>query len=175
MLLFRFSYSVIIIISLYFGYDWNYCCRFPPDRYNKMDLRVKRIFVYPIKSCGAFETNEWQLESYGFLYDRNWVVVSDTGVCMTQLEEPKLCLIRPYVDLQKGTMSLLYAGKLIPHQWSVILYILPRLKIRPRRSFSDTVIIIMVPWSEGWCAAACGFDRNRDFEHNNSGNIVMWN
>ncbi|XP_025408329.1 molybdenum cofactor sulfurase 2 isoform X2 [Sipha flava] len=79
------------------------------DAYNKMDLRVKRIFVYPIKSCGAFETNEWQLESYGFLYDRNWVVVSDTGVCMTQLEEPKLCLIRPYVDLQKGTMSLLYA------------------------------------------------------------------
>lgn len=80
-----------------------------------MDLHVKRIFVYPIKSCGAFETDEWQLESYGFLYDRNWAVISDMGVCMTQLEEPKLCLIRPSMDLRKGTMSLVYAGKLIPH------------------------------------------------------------
>jgi len=75
-----------------------------------MDLRVSRIFVYPIKSCGAFETDEWQLEPYGLLYDRNWAVVSDSGVCMTQLQEPKLCLVRPSIDLQKGTMTLVYAG-----------------------------------------------------------------
>jgi molybdenum cofactor sulfurtransferase len=76
-----------------------------------MDLHVSRIFVYPIKSCGAYETDEWQLESYGFQYDRNWAVISNTGVCMTQMEEPKLCLVRPYMDLQKGTMTLVYAGK----------------------------------------------------------------
>uniref|UniRef100_A0A2H8TH52 Molybdenum cofactor sulfurase n=2 Tax=Melanaphis sacchari TaxID=742174 RepID=A0A2H8TH52_9HEMI len=74
-----------------------------------MDLHVSRIFVYPIKSCGAYETDEWQLESYGFQYDRNWAVISKTGVCMTQMEEPKLCLVRPYIDLQKRTMTLEYA------------------------------------------------------------------
>ncbi|XP_025198995.1 molybdenum cofactor sulfurase 3 isoform X1 [Melanaphis sacchari] len=79
------------------------------DEYNKMDLHVSRIFVYPIKSCGAYETDEWQLESYGFQYDRNWAVISKTGVCMTQMEEPKLCLVRPYIDLQKRTMTLEYA------------------------------------------------------------------
>jgi len=81
------------------------------SRYNKMDLKVSKLFVYPIKSCGAFETNEWMLEPSGFSYDRNWAVVSDTGVCITQMLEPKLCLVRPYIDLQKRTMTLIYAGK----------------------------------------------------------------
>lgn len=76
-----------------------------------MNLRVSRIFVYPIKSCGPVETDEWPLESYGFLYDRNWAVVSETGTCITQFEEPKLCLVQPYIDLKKGTMTLVYAGK----------------------------------------------------------------
>ncbi|CAI6347630.1 unnamed protein product [Macrosiphum euphorbiae] len=74
-----------------------------------MDLHVSRIFVFPIKSCGAYEAEEWQLESYGFQYDRCWAVVSTAGVCMTQMEDPKLCLVRPYIDLQKGTMTLVYA------------------------------------------------------------------
>lgn len=76
-----------------------------------MDLRVSRIFVFPIKSCGLFEIDEWQLESYGFLYDRNWAVVSESGICLTQLQEPKLCLVKPHIDLQKGIMTLVYAGK----------------------------------------------------------------
>lgn len=75
-----------------------------------MDLRLSRIFVYPIKSCGAFETDEWDLEYYGLLYDRNWAVVTESGKCMTQMEEPKLCLVHPYMDLQKGTITLKYAG-----------------------------------------------------------------
>ncbi|XP_008186154.1 molybdenum cofactor sulfurase-like isoform X1 [Acyrthosiphon pisum] len=74
-----------------------------------MDLHVSRLFVFPIKSCGAYETDEWQLESYGFQYDRNWAVVSTSEVCITQTEDPKLCLIKPYIDLQKGTMTLVYA------------------------------------------------------------------
>jgi len=76
-----------------------------------MDLRVSRIFVYPIKSCGAYETDEWELEPYGFKYDRNFAVVSTSGVCLTQIEEPKLCLVKPYFDLKTGTMTLVYAGK----------------------------------------------------------------
>lgn len=79
------------------------------EEYNKMDLRVSRIFVYPIKSCGAYETDEWELEPYGFKYDRSWAVVSSSGVCMTQMEEPKLCLVKPYFDLKSGTMTLVYA------------------------------------------------------------------
>ncbi|XP_029341940.1 molybdenum cofactor sulfurase-like isoform X1 [Acyrthosiphon pisum] len=79
------------------------------DEYNRMDLHVSRLFVFPIKSCGAYETDEWQLETYGFQYDRNWAVVSTSGVCMTQMEDPKLCLVKPYIDLQKGTMTLVYA------------------------------------------------------------------
>ncbi|XP_022171855.1 molybdenum cofactor sulfurase-like [Myzus persicae] len=74
-----------------------------------MDLHVSRIFVYPIKSCGAYETKEWLLEPYGFQYDRSWAVVSEAGMCMTQMEEPKLCLVKPYIDLQRGTMTLVYA------------------------------------------------------------------
>ncbi|XP_050419672.1 molybdenum cofactor sulfurase 1 isoform X2 [Adelges cooleyi] len=77
---------------------------------NSNNLRVSRIFVYPIKSCGSVEVNQWPLESYGLLYDRVWTVLSEDGVCMTQLKEPKLCLIQPEIDLFKGIMTLTYAG-----------------------------------------------------------------
>lgn len=100
-----FVMSIIIVFNLSLGVR---LCR----RLNKIDLRVSKIFVYPIKSCGVFETDEWPMESYGFRYDRNWAVISERGECITQMEEPKLCLVRPHVDLRNGTMTLVYAGKL---------------------------------------------------------------
>ncbi|XP_050440727.1 molybdenum cofactor sulfurase-like [Adelges cooleyi] len=75
-----------------------------------MDLRVSRIYVYPIKSCGGVKVDEWPLEMYGFRYDRIWAVFSEDGLCVTQLEEPKMCLIQPEINLSKGKMTLTYAG-----------------------------------------------------------------
>lgn len=74
-------------------------------------MKVSRIFIYPIKSCGFIEVDRWPIDIYGLKYDRAWAIVDEKGVCLTQLKEPKLCLIRPQINLEKGVMVLNFAGK----------------------------------------------------------------
>lgn len=57
--------------------------------------KLLKIFIYPIKSCGPFsiETN-WYLSNTGLMYDRQWMIVNHSGVCLTQKQEPRMCLIK---------------------------------------------------------------------------------
>ncbi|XP_076830610.1 molybdenum cofactor sulfurase [Brachyhypopomus gauderio] len=71
---------------------------------------LTNIFIYPIKSCAAFEVTEWPLGPQGLLYDRTWMVVNENGVCLSQKREPKLCLIHPHVCLASNTLSLQASG-----------------------------------------------------------------
>ncbi|KAL3836313.1 hypothetical protein ACJMK2_021749 [Sinanodonta woodiana] len=71
---------------------------------------LTNIFVYPVKSCGAFSVNEWQLTARGLLYDREWMIVSESGVALSQKREPKLCLLQPRIDLSDQTLVLSYPG-----------------------------------------------------------------
>lgn len=70
------------------------------------------IYVYPIKSCGGMRTDSWVTGSKGLLYDREWMVVTPAGVCLTQKREPKLCLIRPSIDLSSRLLILHFSGEL---------------------------------------------------------------
>ncbi|GAB6031894.1 hypothetical protein CHUAL_010290 [Chamberlinius hualienensis] len=67
---------------------------------------ITAITLYPIKSCGGFEVNSWKVGKRGFLYDRNWMIVSNGGVSLTQKKEPKLCFIKPEIDLQKQILRV---------------------------------------------------------------------
>ncbi|ELT90808.1 hypothetical protein CAPTEDRAFT_166504, partial [Capitella teleta] len=82
-----------------------------PDEKEKEETAcvLKKIFLYPIKSCGAFEVLEWPLSDRGLLHDRNWMVISPNGVCLNQKRFPKMCLIRPCIDLNAGTLTLCHA------------------------------------------------------------------
>lgn len=33
---------------------------------NDDDLTLKKIYIYPIKSCGSFEVNSWEIKETGF-------------------------------------------------------------------------------------------------------------
>jgi molybdenum cofactor sulfurtransferase len=70
------------------------------------------IYVYPIKSCGGMRTENWVTGSKGLLYDREWMVVTPAGVCLTQKREPRLCLIRPSIDLNSRLLILHFSGEL---------------------------------------------------------------
>ncbi|XP_061178018.1 molybdenum cofactor sulfurase-like [Saccostrea echinata] len=70
--------------------------------------RLTNICLYPVKSCAAFTVLEWDIGSKGLLYDREWMIVSDNGVAISQKREPRLCLIKPSIDLLKGTLTLHY-------------------------------------------------------------------
>ncbi|XP_015212667.2 molybdenum cofactor sulfurase isoform X1 [Lepisosteus oculatus] len=71
---------------------------------------LTNIFLYPIKSCAAVEVREWPIGERGLLYDRIWMVVNVNGVCLSQKQEPKLCLIRPHISLQHSKLSLSAEG-----------------------------------------------------------------
>lgn len=73
-------------------------------------ITVTNIYLYPIKSCSAFEVTEWPVGNRGLLYDRNWMVVNQNGVCITQKQEPKLCLINPSIDLKQKIMVIQAEG-----------------------------------------------------------------
>ncbi|XP_004529791.1 molybdenum cofactor sulfurase isoform X1 [Ceratitis capitata] len=82
-----------------------------PERLRHVSQRLKpqlkRICIYPIKSCGAFEvTSAWQLTSSGFKYDRAWMIVDVNGMAITQKHFTRLCLIRPVVKLEEGILEL---------------------------------------------------------------------
>ncbi|KAG8521657.1 Molybdenum cofactor sulfurase [Galemys pyrenaicus] len=72
---------------------------------------VTNLYLYPIKSCAAFEVKaSWPVGHQGLLYDRNWMVVNHNGICMSQKQEPRLCLIQPFIDLQQKIMVVKAPG-----------------------------------------------------------------
>ncbi|XP_052212414.1 molybdenum cofactor sulfurase-like [Dreissena polymorpha] len=68
------------------------------------------IFLYPVKSCAAFRVPRWPLCSRGLLYDREWMIVMETGIALTQKREYRLCLLRPSIDLLSGQLILAFPG-----------------------------------------------------------------
>ncbi|KAJ8401430.1 hypothetical protein AAFF_G00383490 [Aldrovandia affinis] len=71
---------------------------------------LTNIFLYPIKSCAALEVSEWPLGPHGLLYDRVWMVVNINGVCLSQKQEPRLCLICPQIHLATKELSVHASG-----------------------------------------------------------------
>ncbi|XP_030360521.1 molybdenum cofactor sulfurase isoform X2 [Strigops habroptila] len=56
------------------------------------------------------QVTEWPVGNQGLLYDRNWMIVNENGVCITQKQEPRLCLINPSIDLKKKIMVIQAEG-----------------------------------------------------------------
>ncbi|KAG5683520.1 hypothetical protein PVAND_012794 [Polypedilum vanderplanki] len=69
---------------------------------------LKSIRIYPIKSCGAMKIDtEWPLSRTGLKYDREWMIMNgNNGTSLTQKNEPKMCMIWPYIDESKNTLRL---------------------------------------------------------------------
>ncbi|KAL5009872.1 hypothetical protein ScPMuIL_012177 [Solemya velum] len=74
--------------------------------------RLTNIYVYPIKSCAAFEVSQWNIGSRGLQYDREWVLISENKKVITQKQEPKLCLLQPQICLKTQTLILRYPGSM---------------------------------------------------------------
>ncbi|XP_018590148.1 molybdenum cofactor sulfurase isoform X5 [Scleropages formosus] len=59
------------------------------------------------------QVDHWPLGPLGLQYDRLWMVVNINGVCMSQKQEPRLCLIKPTVHWASRELHL-YAPGLKP-------------------------------------------------------------
>ncbi|XP_061601718.1 molybdenum cofactor sulfurase isoform X1 [Cololabis saira] len=71
---------------------------------------LTNIYIYPIKSCAAFEVHDWPVGPLGLMYDRGWMVVNGNGVCLSQKRETRLCLICPQVQLPSNKLFLQASG-----------------------------------------------------------------
>ncbi|XP_053477092.1 molybdenum cofactor sulfurase isoform X5 [Ictalurus furcatus] len=56
------------------------------------------------------QVTEWPLGTQGLLYDRMWMVVNENGVCLSQKQEPKLCLVHPRICLTSKTLCVEASG-----------------------------------------------------------------
>jgi uncharacterized protein YcbX len=57
--------------------------------------KIAELFVYPVKSCAGVRMDEVSIAPTGFKFDRNWMIIDDSGTFVTQREHPKLALVQP--------------------------------------------------------------------------------
>jgi len=102
----QFKRLITVFLSFYLGssLSWNvlwFLC-LPPVRGIVKSVTM-RCFI-------MFQVNEWEVGNRGLLYDRQRMIVTDLGVCLTQKREPRLCLIKPSVDLLSKILSVTAPG-----------------------------------------------------------------
>lgn len=82
---------------------------------NSRTLRVKTMTIYPIKSCGGFDITHglrWRVRAEGLAWDREWCLVHrGSGQALSQKRYPKMALLRPHLDLERGIMQVTFHGR----------------------------------------------------------------
>ena len=56
------------------------------------------------------QVKKWPTGPKGLLYDREWMVVSEQGYCISQKQVPAMALLLPHVDLDTDTLTLTKRG-----------------------------------------------------------------
>ncbi|OWR51340.1 molybdenum cofactor sulfurase [Danaus plexippus plexippus] len=75
------------------------------------NITLTELAIFPVKSCGAFKIKTgWMIGTKGFEYDREWMIVKDNGVCLTQKQNSRMCMIQPIIDLNKKCLTLTFKG-----------------------------------------------------------------
>ncbi|XP_050343262.1 molybdenum cofactor sulfurase [Nymphalis io] len=84
-----------------------------PEYYNnKYKMTLTEIAIFPIKSCGAFKIKSgWKIGIKGLEFDREWMIVKENGICLTQKQCPLMCKIQPFIDLGKRCLTLYFDGQ----------------------------------------------------------------
>lgn len=59
-----------------------------------MNIEVTGLSYYPIKSCGAIESDEVAFSEFGIEYDREWMLVGSKGQFLSQRNHPELALVQ---------------------------------------------------------------------------------
>lgn len=63
-----------------------------------MTISILSLHTYPVKSCGGITHTQIGVSAMGLAYDRQWVVVDDSGNFLTQRAHPRMALVQPALD-----------------------------------------------------------------------------
>ena len=58
------------------------------------------------------QVDRWWVSETGLLYDREWMIVNEHGMLLTQKREPRLVFIKPSIDLEQNGLILQCEGNL---------------------------------------------------------------
>jgi uncharacterized protein YcbX len=78
-----------------------------------LDIRIRSLHLYPVKSCAGLAVDEALLVETGFDLDRAWMVVDPDGSFVSQRELPRMALVRP--QFKGGDLVLRAPGMLALH------------------------------------------------------------
>ncbi len=73
-----------------------------------MSAEITQLISYPIKSCAGISHDEIEINEIGLLGDRQWMLVDQHGVFLSQRKQPKMALIQP--QLSASTLELSAPG-----------------------------------------------------------------
>lgn len=73
-------------------------------------LEITALYCYPIKSCGQVSLNSALLSPMGLAYDRQWMLVDDAGVFLSQRTTPKMGLIAVTLNDTNGQITVKAPG-----------------------------------------------------------------
>lgn len=93
-----------------------------PSEVNKlkeMYFKISSLYIYPIKSCAPMRIEQkWPFSDDsngggsdgGFLFDRQWIIVDNDRVPMTQKRTLGLPRLQPSIDLIRKVMTIRFDG-----------------------------------------------------------------
>lgn len=80
-----------------------------PDLHEDSTFVVSEIIVYPIKSCAGYRVEcTWPISEHGLLYDRQWMLIDDSGIAITQKRNPKIALIHVSSITRTGVVEITF-------------------------------------------------------------------
>jgi uncharacterized protein YcbX len=68
-------------------------------------MKLTRLFVYPVKSLAGIELTEAEVDEFGIVNDRRWMVVDEHGELLTQRDHPRLALVKAAVSADGLTLT----------------------------------------------------------------------
>jgi uncharacterized protein YcbX len=82
--------ALVVICSLYFIFNYFYS--------QKSKTKLKKIIVYPVKSCRGFEVKNWKIETNGLQYDREFMIVNSKQKLLSPKKNPRLSMIQTSIE-----------------------------------------------------------------------------
>ena len=77
---------------------------------SKAESTVECLNLLPIRGCGAWKIPyyvDWGISDRGLIWDREWCIISkDTGLALEPSLHPRMKLILPAINAERGTLKL---------------------------------------------------------------------
>ncbi|MDH5302277.1 MAG: MOSC N-terminal beta barrel domain-containing protein [Gammaproteobacteria bacterium] len=77
-------------------------------------VEVSGLTIYPLKSAAGVQVERIELDRFGFVGDRRWMVVDDAGRFLTQRRLPRMCLLQAQTD-ENDSLTLTAPGMDVLH------------------------------------------------------------